>query len=312
MHVLVLGGCGFIGSHIVDACLASDYGVSVIDHSEEKFRSPLHGVSYYYEDLLFIGKLKHVVREADVIIHAVSSTNPATSNADPEADVKSNLFGMLRLLECMREQQNKRIIFLSSGGTVYGPPRRLPIPEDHPLEPLCSYAAVKLAIEHYLHIYTTLHGFQTTIIRPANPYGPRQGYSESQGVIANFTASAIQGKALTLWGTGHEVRDFFHVTDLAGLCINCITSGQTGIYNAGSGQGHSIQEIINTLEHIHGSTITVKHMEKRDFDIPRVVLDIKKVQTDLNWQPKIGLLPGMSDYYQWLHRTLHSTGQTFP
>jgi len=310
MQILVLGGCGFIGSHIVDACLASGYSVSVIDHSEERFRPALQGVRYYYEDLLSIHKLKHVIRAADVVIHSISSTNPASSNANPEADVESNLFGMLRLLECMREQQTKRIIFLSSGGTVYGTPKTLPIPEDHPLEPQCSYAAVKLAIEHYLHIYTTLHDFQTMIIRPANPYGPRQWYAGSQGVIANFTANAIEGKPLSLWGTGNDVRDFFHVTDLARLCIDCITSGQTGIYNAGSGQGHSIQEIIDTLTDIHGSEINIKHMEKRNFDIPRVVLDIQKVQTDLHWQPKVELLTGMRDYYQWLQGILHASGQT--
>jgi len=310
MQVLVLGGCGFIGSHIVDACLASDYHVSVIDRSAEKFRPPLQGVQYYYEDLLSIGTLKHVIRDADVVIHSISSTNPASSNANPEADVESNLFGMLRLLECMREQQTTRIIFLSSGGTVYGTPKVLPIPEEHPLEPLCSYAAVKLAIEHYLHIYTTLHGFQSTVIRPANPYGPRQWYAGSQGVIANFTAHAIENKPLSLWGTGADVRDFFHVTDLARLCIDCIRSGQTGIYNAGSGQGHSIQEIIDTLEQIHGSEIGVKRMEKRNFDIPRVVLDITKVQTDLHWLPQIELLPGMHDYYQWLQPILQPSGQT--
>ncbi len=306
MHILVLGGCGFIGSHIVDELIISGYDVSVIDHSEEKFRAPLPAVKYYYEDILSIAKLSEVISAADVIIHSVSSTNPASSNANPQADIATNLTGMVQLLECMRQYHKSRIIFLSSGGTVYGVPKVLPIPEDHPMDPQCSYAVVKLAMEHYLNVFSNLYGFQTTIIRPANPYGPRQWYLGSQGVIANFTAKAIQNQPLTLWGTGQEIRDFFHVTDLAKVCLRFIESNQTGIYNIGSGQGHAIHEIIDTLEHLHGSKLQINQLEKRDFDIPKVVLDTQKIQHVLNWSPEIPLLEGMNDYYKWLNNTLAS------
>ncbi|MDX8403666.1 MAG: NAD-dependent epimerase/dehydratase family protein [Mariprofundaceae bacterium] len=300
MHVLVIGGCGFIGSHIVDELIAAEHNVSVIDRSTETFRPPLDGVKYYYEDILSITNAQEAIRAADIIIHSASSTNPASSNTNPQADVENNLIGMIQLLECMQQYNKKRILFLSSGGTVYGIPETLPIPEDHPLRPQCSYAIVKLAMEHYLNLYTKLHGFQTTIIRPANPYGPRQGYSGTQGVIAKFTAEAIHNEPLTLWGTGKEVRDFFHVSDLAKLCVKAVESNHTGLFNAGSGEGHSIREIANILESIHGSALQIDQIEGRNFDIPEVVLDIQKVKRDLDWSPMIPLREGMTDYYHWL------------
>jgi len=304
MRVLVIGGCGFIGSHIVDELIIAGHDISVVDHSEEKFRPPVHGVTYYYEDILSIANIKEAIKKADVVLHTVSSTNPASSNTDPQADIQTNLLGMVQLLECMRELNKKRIIFLSSGGTVYGKPEILPIPENHTLNPQCSYAVVKIAMEQYLNVFSNLYGFQTTVIRPSNPYGPRQWYEGAQGVIANFTANALQNEALTLWGTGLDIRDFFHVKDLAKLCVQFVECGQPGLFNAGSGQGHTIREIIDTLETIHGSALHINQLEKRDFDIPKVVLDIQKVQTCLNWSPEILLYDGMSDYYRWLHNTL--------
>jgi len=304
MNILVIGGCGFIGSHIVDELLLAGHEVSVFGHSPEAFRPPLSSVTYFFGDLLNIDRFRDVIKSSDIVIHAASSTNPASSHADPETDVKSNLIGMIRLLECMNVCNKKRIVFLSSGGTVYGLPSRLPIPEQHSLNPQCSYATVKLAMEHYLGIYSRLYDFKTTIIRPANPYGPRQGFSSSQGVIANFTAKALRHEPLTLWGSGNTVRDFFHVNDLAKLCVQAIEKNPVGIFNAGSGRGHSITEVIQILESIHGTPLHVRQLEPRDFDIPEVVLDIRKVKHDLQWTPVIELQQGMTDYHKWLQLQL--------
>jgi len=308
MNVLVIGGCGFIGSHIVDELLAAGHDVSVFGHSPEVFRPPLPGVTYFFGDLLDINHFKEAVHLADMVIHAASSTTPASSCANPEADVESNLIGMIRILECMKACNRRRIVFLSSGGTVYGAPSTLPIPETHSLKPQCSYATVKLAMEHYLGIYAKLHGFKTTIIRPANPYGSRQGFSGTQGVIANFTAKALRHEPLTLWGSGDVVRDFFHVTDLARLCVRAAEQNPACIYNAGSGRGHSVMEVIQILESIHGAPLHIRQLEPRDFDIPEVVLDIRKVKRELQWMPTIDLQQGMIDYYQWLQIKL-SNGQ---
>jgi len=307
MNILVVGGCGFIGSHIVDELIVAGHKVSVLDHVSEKFRPPLDGVKYYYENILSINHAQEAIKASDIVIHSASSTTPATSNLNPQADIDNNLTGMIRLLECMKQNNKKRILFLSSGGTVYGAPKVLPIPEDHALDPYCSYAVIKVAMEHYLKMYAHLHGFHTSIIRPANPYGPRQGYSDNQGVIANFTAKAIQNESLTLWGTGEEVRDFFHVNDLANLCVKVIETNSTGIFNAGSGNGHTIREVIHTLESIHGSPLKIHQEKRRAFDIPEVVLDIKSAENKLKWQPTIKLHEGMINYYHWLKNMISTT-----
>ncbi|GAV20306.1 UDP-glucose 4-epimerase [Mariprofundus micogutta] len=300
MNVLVIGGCGFIGSHIVDAFIASNHEVSVLDRGSEKFRPPLKGVKYFHDSILSIKHVQQAVKSADYIIHTASSTTPATSNSNPQEDVDNNLTGMIQLLECMRENNKRKILFLSSGGTVYGIPNTIPISENHPLNPNCSYAVVKIAMEHYLNMYAQLYGFQTTILRPSNPYGPRQSFSDNQGVIANFTAKTVQGECLTLWGTGQEVRDFLPVKDLANACVKAVEGDISGIFNIGSGTGHSIQEIINTLESIHGSRLRIHLEKRRAFDIPKVVLDIEKAKKELNWTPNVNLSEGMREYYNWL------------
>lgn len=303
-HVLVIGGCGFIGSHIVDSLSASGHRITVLDHNKEQFRPPLDGVDYYHENIGTEGLLGGVIGDVDTVIHTASSTTPATSNDDPLYDVEFNLLELLKLLECMRKNDKKRIVFLSSGGTVYGSPKVIPTPESHALAPKCSYAAVKIAMEHYLGIYAYQYGFNTTIIRPANPYGPRQSYRGNQGVIANFTAKAIRNETLTLWGNGNTVRDFIHISDLASLCIALIERNITGVFNAGSGQGHSVREVIDTLEQIHGSQLKQDLRPSRAFDIPEIILDISKAQQELSWRPTISLYNGMSDYYCWLKNTL--------
>jgi len=306
MHILVVGGCGFIGSHIVDELISSGHIVSVLDPGNEQFRPPLDNVTYYHRDILSPGILNKAISTVDAVVHSASSTVPASSSMDPQADVESNLVGMIRLLECMRQAGKKRIIFLSSGGTIYGKPETLPVPEDHPLNPQCSYAVVKVAMEHYLNIYANLHDFKVSIIRPANPYGPRQSLSGIQGVIASFTEKVLRNGALPLIGSGDVIRDFFHVTDLAKICSIIINNNKTGIFNAGSGHGTSIREIIDILESIHGSPITVQMMDSRAFDIPAIVLDIEKSSRELSWQPNIGLQEGMTDYYHWLKAFLAS------
>ena len=137
-------------------------------------------------------------------------------------------------------------------------------------------------MEHYLNIYANLHGFKTTIIRPANPYGPRQSLSGIQGVIASFTEKVLRNEALPLIGTGEVIRDFFHVKDLARLCSIVLNNDKTGIFNAGSGHGTSIREIIGILENIHDTPLTINQTDSRAFDIPAVVMDIEKARQQLD------------------------------
>ena len=181
MTVLVLGGCGFIGSHLVDALLRHGVGVRVFDRQAERFRPPVHGVEYRFGNFSDRMSLVEAMTGVDVVIHLISTTFPGTADLDPRTDVKDNLIGTLNLLDSMVSLGIKRIVYFSSGGTVYGVPDRVPIPESHALRPINSYGIVKAAIENYLEMYRRTRGISPLILRPSNPYGPRQGHAQAEG-----------------------------------------------------------------------------------------------------------------------------------
>lgn len=237
MTVLVIGGCGFIGSHVVDRLLAEKRKVRVLDSRPEAFRPPLPGVEYRLADLGDRAALRSALNGVQAVLHLAGTTVPATSNRDPVADVTGNLLPMLGLLEEMRAIGVGRLIYLSSGGTVYGVPQCDPVPEDHPLDPISSYGVVKVAVEKYLFMERQLHGLNYVVLRPSNPYGPRQGHMGIQGVIGTFLWRLARQEPIEIWGDGSIVRDFLHVQDLARLCVLALNSDRSGIYNAGRGGG---------------------------------------------------------------------------
>jgi UDP-glucose 4-epimerase len=300
MNVLVLGGSGFIGSYVCDALLDRGHAVSVLSHSNERFRQELETVEYHYKSIEDIAAVSQVLAGADCVVHLISSTVPSTSNLDPVADVRSNLLPTVKMMEMMRQLGPRRIIFLSSGGTVYGNPHTLPIREVDELNPICSYGVVKVSVEKYLRMYSELYDFQTTVIRPSNPYGPRQGRKGVQGLISAFLNCILEGRSLKVWGDGSVVRDYFYVADLANLCVACVEGGHTGIFNAGSGDGVSINELIHTIQKVCGVAGDVEYMQGRSFDVAATYLDIGKAQTEIGWAPTVSLEDGIDSHWTWL------------
>jgi len=304
VRALVLGGCGFIGSHIVDALLEGGHDVRVLDLAAERFRDALAGVDYRHADLHDKKLLAEVLQGIDVVFHAAHSTVPGSSNLDPEADIASNLIGAVRLLEAMREQGVDRIVYLSSGGTVYGMPETLPVPEDHPLNPICSYGVVKVAIEKYLLMYQRLYGLRPVVLRASNPYGPRQGSVGVQGIIPTFLYAIAEHRPLGVWGDGEIRRDYLHVKDLARLCVLAGASDVTGIFNAGSGTSVSINELVRRMSVLLGVTPTVSYREGRAFDVPDIVLDVHSAGEAFGWRPEIALEEGIPEVWTWLNQHL--------
>lgn len=300
MRALVLGGHGFIGSHLVDVLLAEGARVRVFDRAPERYRPALPGVDFMQADWGDTAVLAEALADVDTVFHLISTTVPGTSNLDPIGDIQSNLVHTVRLLELMRAAGVRRMVYLSSGGTVYGIPERDPVSEDHPLRPISSYGIVKVAIENYLFMEQQLHGLQPAILRASNPYGPRQGHGGVQGVIGTFLWKLAQGEPIQLWGDGSIVRDFIHVRDLARLCERVARNGSTGCFNAGSGQGRSIAEIIDTLGAVIGRPLEPVRKPGRGFDVPRVVLDIDKVRQATGWKPEIGLQEGIRETWEWV------------
>ncbi len=300
MKVLVLGGNGFIGSHVVDQLLAGGHRVRVFDRSPERYRQPLKQVEYRLGRFDDTFQVAEALQGVDAVCHLISTTVPGTSNLDPIADVQSNLVHTLQLLEQMRKKGLRRILYLSSGGTVYGNPDVSPVPENHPLNPISSYGVVKVAIEKYLLMYQQLYGLQPVILRPSNPYGPRQGHAGVQGLIGTLLVRAMAGDALEIWGEGSIIRDYMYVGDLAQLCMRALESDVCGAFNAGSGEGNSINAIISMIRHLGYEDLQVKYSEGRSFDVKEVVLDISRACHQFNWRPEVLLKDGLRAHYSWL------------
>lgn len=302
MRHLVLGGSGFIGSHLVDALLACGDLVRVYDRSPERFRAAPVGVEFVAGSLDETALLAEALADVDQVFHLVSTTVPATSNLDPVADIQGNLMATVRLLEMMRAEGVRRLVFLSSGGTVYGIPEVTPIPESHPLRPISSYGIVKIAIENYLMMERHLHGLRPVVLRASNPYGPRQSHKGVQGVIGTFLWRVARNEPIHLWGDGSVVRDFIQVGDLAQLCLAAAASPYEGILNAGSGAGHSIHEVVDTIARVTGRDLAPVYRPGRGFDVPKVVLDIERAREVIGWQPRVALEAGIAETWDWVQR----------
>lgn len=300
MKILVIGGSGFIGSHIVDQLLGRGHEIRVFDRSEEQFRATPKGVELRVGQLDDAEALSSALVGVDSVIHTANTTVPSTSNLDPLADIQGNLINNVRLLQLMRDASVDHIVFLSSGGTVYGIPDTPLVREDHPLRPISSYGVVKVAFEKYLAVEQYLHGLKPLVLRPSNPYGSRQSLTGVQGVIGVFLRRAAQNQPLEIWGDGSIVRDFFHVSDLASLCAHCAEKGLTGTYNAGSGVGASINDIVEIVKEVTRRDLEVEYKTGRGFDVPKVVLDISAIQNQIDWVPRIDLKDGIAMTWDWM------------
>lgn len=302
MKALVLGGRGFIGGHVVDALVSSGHQVRVLDRAPESSVAPVVGADFYYGDFADKAFVYEAASGVDVVYHLISTTVPSTSNLDPVADVTGNIIPTLGLLSCMIELEIPKIVFLSSGGTVYGIPEALPIREEHPLRPRCSYGVVKVAIENYLTMFQQLYGLDRVVLRAANPYGERQGHFGVQGVINTFLLNARARKPTEVWGDGSVVRDYLYVGDLADLCVKVGERGITGIYNAGSGTGRSITDVVKVIERVIGRALDLQYMPSRSYDVPEVILDVSKARRELGWSPHIDIEDGLDRVWTSLNK----------
>lgn len=298
MRSVVIGASGFIGSHLVDGLLASGWqvlalarqlpgllGAQALAHSALRLQSL---------DMADAAGLQREVCGADLVVHLASGSLPQSSNRDPQLDVRVNLLGALNVLEACRLGGVGRLMLVSSGGTVYGVPRQVPVAEDHPTDPTCSYGITKLAIEKYVALYRQLHGLDGMVLRVANPYGERQRLDAAQGVVPVFLGRALHGQPLEIWGDGSIVRDFLHISDLvAALLAAAGYQGQERLFNVGSGQGLSLRALVGLLEAEFNRTLEVRYHPARSFDVATNVLCIERARHCLAWSPQVPVAEGL-------------------
>lgn len=296
---LILGGGGFIGRHV--AMLLVRAGHRVVLASRKDILADLppelaRAVRWARFDMA-AADWDTLLDGIDVVHHFAWSSLPATAAADPAGDLTVNVAATLRLLEAARRRQRPpRVVFTSSGGTVYGKLDQVPVAEDHPLRPITAYGAGKAAVELYFGCYRTLHGVDCRIGRVANPFGVGQDVLRGQGAVTAFLHAAMTDRPIQIWGDGEVVRDYIHVSDAAIGLVRLACAPRTDgpfVFNLASGQGVSLNGIVAELEQQLGRRLVVLRSPGRAFDVPVSVLDVSRAQDVLGWSPILSFPDGI-------------------
>jgi len=304
MKCVIFGGGGFIGSAIADRLLRDGHHLRIFERPRvEPYRKFTEGeqVEWVTGDLQSAHDVGVAVEGTDIVLHLVSTTLPKSSNDDPIYDVQSNLVATLQMLDVMVAKNVRRMIFISSGGTVYGPPEKLPVDEDHPTRPQISYGIVKLAIEKYLLMYQRLHGIRTTILRVANPFGERQRVETAQGAVGVFLYRALSGQPIQIWGDGETVRDYIYISDVADAFAAAVNyAGTESVFNVSSGEGMSLNNLVANIEQVLGNPVEYEYLPARLIDVPVSVLSNRLAMQEMSWSPKVSFSDGLAKTAEWM------------
>jgi UDP-glucose 4-epimerase len=304
MRIVIFGGGGFIGSSIVDRLLLDDHELRIFERPRvvpyRKFKEN-EQMEWVTGDLSNIHDVNDAIEGFDAVLHLVSTTLPKNSNEDPIYDVQTNLVATLQMLNAMVARNIRKIIFISSGGTVYGNPVYLPIDEKHPTNPLVSYGITKLTIEKYLQMFERMYGIKAITLRVANAYGERQRIETAQGAVGVFLHHALKGAPIDIWGDGSVTRDYIHASDVAEAFVRALEySGAKRCFNISSGVGTSLNELIGMLEDTLGKPIERNYLPGRPFDVPVSVLSNDLAREELKWAPGISMQDGIARTSKWM------------
>lgn len=300
MKVLVTGGAGFVGSHIVDECLRVGHEVVVMDNLATGTRDNLNPAAKFLQmDVTDPGLLEVLRAEGiEAIIHQAAQSTVPPSIKDPKHDADTNISGTINLLQAVRELGLKKIIFAGSAAS-YGMPAYVPIDEQHPQRPLSFYGLSKKVIEEYFEMYHALFGTQYVVLRYANIYGPRQGQSGEGSVISIFTKAMLTDAVCTIEGDGGATRDYIYVGDVARANVIALESDVNGIFNLSTETEVSVNDVFELLSELTGYEQEPVHGPARTADIYRSVLANGKILASLPWRPETTLAEGLQATITW-------------
>lgn len=299
-NVLLLGGGGFIGQATARQLASDAMDVHILARQHTLPATP--SIHLHTGDLSDPVILDTLLPQCGTVVHLASSTTPGSS-ANKPSDELDNLVPTLNLLDRLHNQKNIHLIFVSSGGTVYGNPPHIPVNEDAPFAPLSYHGAGKMALEGFLQAFRAA-GNAVTILRPSNAYGPGQDLRRGFGFVRTVLEHARSGSPLEIWGDGEAVRDFVFVEDVAeAIALAIGNPADNGTYNVGSGQGYTLNEVLTLAKRITGMKINTQHKPAREGDVRGVVLDVSRIRATLGWQPQINLEEGLKRTWEWLQQT---------
>jgi UDP-glucose 4-epimerase len=301
VRVLVTGGAGFIGSHVVDGLRSAGHEVAILDNLSTGDRANVpDGVKLYEQDIRD-PEIERVFRDfrPEVVDHHAAQANVPASVNDPLYDASVNVLGGLNLLRASAATGVRKIVYISSGGAMYGEPSSIPVPEDAPARPLSPYGASKQALEAWLGVYQRTLGLDYTVLRYGNIYGPRQGIREEGAVVAVFATRMAAGQSVTIDGSGEQTRDFVYVGDCVTANLAALERGGGGSYNIGTGQETPVAQIFEAMARVAGYSREPEHGPARKGDVMRIALDTRRAGRDLGWKAETPLEDGLRRTYEF-------------
>jgi UDP-glucose 4-epimerase len=302
MKILVTGGAGFIGSNLVDAFIAAGHDVVVVDNLVTGQRRNINSRAKFYELDLRGPDIEEVLaaERPDVIDHHAAHADVRESVDDPIYNAEVNVLGTVRLLHLAVKHAVKKLIFISTGGAIYGEPRVLPCTEEHPATPLSPYGTSKLAGELYLETYRQTFGLDYTVLRYGNVYGPRQDTDAEEGrVIAIFTQLMLAGRTPRINGTGEQQRDFVYVGDCVDANLRALTAGSGQVFNIGTGKPASVIRIAEILRELTGYSGEFDYAPERPGEVQNIFLDWSRASRELGWKPRMELEQGLRETVEY-------------
>jgi len=299
--VLVTGGGGFIGSHVVDRLLELGHQVVVVDDFRSGRLSNLPPDIPLYRTDIADPALEEIFRSErpELVCHYAAQISVQHSMQDPLGDADTNVRGSLNLLQNCVRFGVKKVVYTSSGGAVYGEPLHLPCDEAHSVHPLSHYGVSKYAVENYLYVYRQSYGLDYTVLRLSNVYGPRQDPFGEAGVVAIFSQAMLQGKPLVINGSGEQERDFLYVLDVVEASITALERGGGEAFNIGTGRGASVNQIYSLLRDIADYPGEASHGPPKPGEVFKIYLDITKARQELGWEPRFSLEEGLKNTLEW-------------
>jgi UDP-glucose 4-epimerase len=305
VRILVTGGAGFIGSHVVDAYIAAGHEVAVLDNFSTGNEANLNpSAEVHRVDLRDQAAVEKVVASfrPDIVNHHAAQSEVPKSVADPGLDAHINIVGGLNLLKASVDHKVRKVIFISTGGALYGEPDVVPADEDHPVRPLSPYGTSKFSFEQYLGTFKRTFGLEFTVLRYANIYGPRQDfYAEEGRVVAIFASRMLERKPVTIDGDGEQSRDMLHVGDAATANLAALERGDGEIFHVSTAVPVSVNDLFRKLAVLTDYKIAPNHGPRRKGDVYRIALDNTRARRDLGWEPRVSLEEGLSltvDYFR--------------